>query len=415
MEWIAELRKLFDAACVNADAYKPHLLQMEAVLNEHKNIYNYKPESIMLNMCEPADIRLQRAKEKLAKVQQNPSIGMQELLESVFRNFRDWVSENQLGYVAEFDLLQNGIARVKVSARTFMHNTYSDELKEERYRKQIANLNSKGFNLYKSKFGDEFVFADTDNNRKLLEEAFAIFQIGKMDFTTNNLMSKEGRAIRHYSFQVDPLCLLSINTHKPIKNGLNKDDFTELHRELNNFVDAIHTIKAYPDLKDTCIGCMEGQLAHICRQLNIETETSKQYFNQYADERAKNQQIREIEAQIAKCANFNDLGKIIAERFQPIEEIMNQTGFYMDEFYINIYGCATFHIKPSHIGCEKFENFETFSSDARMSDAEILDNEHNKKALNNLFFLCQLQGLEIKTRDNIRYIAGVTYQIPNLL
>jgi hypothetical protein len=185
-----------------------------------------------------------------------------------------------------------------------------------------------------------------------------------------------------------------------------------MRKELMNFVDAYWTSKKYDTMQNLCVGTMISCLAFICRKLNVQTQTLIDYDSENEELRRKNQECRELEAEMARLSNFDGLKDFIKERLSPIEEIFENHDFYMSDFHIDRFGQAHLSIHPSHLGLENFNGFETIQIGDRCSENEILDTDVNKDVFAKLLPYSEMESIEIKMKSNNRCITRVDYCIP---
>ena len=410
MDWLESLKELLNQQCSDFAQYKPLLLEMEEFWKQVKVYHNYIPCDSCIQLFEPADVRLKKAEEKLQKVKSNPACGMRELLQQVERNLRDWISDNQYGYLMEFDILETGYVKVKISGMLSVHASYGNKTKEEVYQEAIDKLKQEGFELCLGRNKIDHWFLDTDTNRDLIASKLTLINGAFLSFTSMSNMIKNERIIREYTFRTHISDLLQLTTKETkYRDVLNADDYRSLAHDLGEFVSAYSTVRQMPELTHTCLSVMEGIFANLCKMLNVETETSKEYYSRYEEERAKNQKIRNIEAEIATLANFKDFSKIIDDRLEPIRKKIEKHDFFLDSFFLDCYGRATLVLHQSRLGCDRFEGFETFPAFGRDDELEILDTESNKKKFEEFIPFFEVSNMELMVKDNRRCIRKVTY------
>lgn len=410
MNWVKHLKALLQEQCSDTERYGEPIAEMEKFWNEVKLYHAYIPSSSGIELFEPTDVRLKNAEEKLAAVKTNPACGIVELLQKVERNLRDWISDNQFGYLMDLEISEAGYAKAKVSGSLSEHASYGNKTKEQAFTEALDTLKAKGFVLQKDKSMNHYWFVDCDINKQLLESEFSAINARFFQFHSITRKVKEARVIREYQFQIDIYDLLTIpeKTEKK-REVLNADDFRSLEHDVGEFISAYSTVRQMPELTHTCLSVMEGIFANLCKSLKIENDTTKEYYARYAEERAKNARIREIEAEIASVSNFKDFKRIVAERLDFISPILEKHDFFMDTFHLDCYGRATLVITPSRLGADRFEGFETFTAFGRADELEILDTETNKQKLENLLPMFEVTDMQLIIKDNQRCIRKVAY------
>ena len=416
MEWMKELQELLKEQCLDLTRYENPIEQMEQAWKDIKTFYAYVPSKSGIELFEPTDIRLSRAEQKLADVKANPAIGIAELLQQVERNLRDWISDNQYGYLMDFKITETGIVHVNVSGMLSEHASYGAKTKAELFSEALTTLQTKGFTVFKEKNMAHYWFEDTDNNRRLLEEVLNQINAKFIHFHTSAKRNNEPRIIRDYQFCVDIYDLVNIEEKKvEARTTLSADDFKSLLHDLNEFCFALSTIRQMPELTQTCLSVMEGIFANLCKMLKIENDTTKEYYARFAEERAKNMRIREIEHEIASIASFKDFGKIIAGKLDSIEDILEQHNFFKNDFSLDCYGRATLTVTQSRLGYDNFKGFETFAAYGRADELEILDTETNKQKFESLIPMFEVSDMTLVVKDNHRCIRKVTYTCQHFL
>ncbi len=410
MDCLNQLKELLTNQCNNSERYRPHLLEMEALWKEIKTYHNYVPNDTCIELFEPTEVRLKNAEEMLQTVKNNPASGMTVLLKQVERNLRDWISDNQYGYVMNFLVLENGFVQVEVSGLLSHHASYGNKTKDELYQEAIGKLKQEGFELCLDRNKVHHWFIDSDINRQKLTEKLKMLNSEFISFRSATSITKTNSVIREYKFRTHLYDLLQLSTKElKTRDILNADDYAGLHHDIGEFISAYSTIQQMPELTNTSLSVMEGIFANLCKTLKVETETSKEYYSRFAEERAKNERIREIEAEVSKIANFKDFTKIVAERLDTIKPILDKHDLFMDEFYLDCWGGATLVVTKSYLGMDKFQGFETFPAFGREDELEILDTEFNKKKFEELIPFFEVSGIELKIKDNHRCIQKITY------
>lgn len=416
MEWLKELQELLKEQCLDLTRYEHPIAKMEQAWTEIKTFYAYVPSRSGVELFEPTDIRLSRAEQKLTAVRANPAIGMAELLQQVERNLRDWIADNQYGYLMDFKITETGIVNVEVSGMLSEHASYGAKTKAELFTDALEVLRGKGFTIFKEKNMNHYWFEDTDNNRLLLEEELKHINAKFIHYHTAAKRNNEPRIIRDYKFCVDIYELVNVEEkHIEPRTVLSADDFKSLLHDVNEFCFALSTIRQMPELTQTCLGVMEGIFANLCKMLKIENDTTREYYARFAEERVKNMRIREIEKEIASTASFQDFSKIIAGKLDSIEKILEEHDFFKNDFFLDCYGRATLTVTQSRLGYDNFKGFETFAAYGRADELEILDSETNKQKLENLIPMFEVSDMSIIVKDGKRCIRRVTYTCRNFL
>jgi hypothetical protein len=410
MDWVKELQELFQEQSSDVTRYQPLVNQMEQFWNNVKTAYGYVPSDSGIRLFENSDVRLARAEQKLAAVKLNPAVGMGELMQQVERNLRDWISDNQFGYLMNLEFNEAGIAKATVSGMLSEHASYGTKTKEEVFAEALAVLKNKGFTVFKEKSMAHYWFEDTDNNKMLLENELKHINVKYITYHSKFMRAKEPRIIREYEFRVDVYDLLNIaaKEEKP-REVLNADDFRTMSHDVREFFSAYSTIRQMPELTQVCLSVMEGIFANLCKMLKIENETTKEYYARFAEERAKNMRIREIEAEIASISNFKEFSKVVSERLDGIKNLLDKYNFFINAFTIDCYGRATLEVTQSRLGYDNFEGFETFAAFGRADELEILDTDANKKKFETLIPMFEVSEMSLMMKDNHRCIRKVTY------
>lgn len=388
---------------------EPYLLKMENEINSFKSQFGYIEPTIPSIRWEP-DVDAMRR--KLDMVQDNPSVGIREKIQTSVQNLIKWASEREFGSV-DFSISECGTCLVTMHPRVHKSRVYgSDETTDERFNRHLQWLQKKGFSLIPSRVAKDLLFENTVNNQALIIAELETIGATAIDFVIKCWGQQNQRIISEVSFRLTLNSLASIEPIVMTKSGLNKDDYQAVIQELKLFENAKSDALRFDGLRDVCIANMIGSLAFICRTFDMHTTTSDAYFDANKSEREANQQYREMQEAVSRHANLDNAKDIICDKTRIMTETFENMGLFFNKFSLNMWGTATFNVAVSHV-MEISKSLNSYKS-FRDGEEYLIDTMQNIEYIQNLF-LSQVVSVESIFVEGQRCIKSINLQCNNFI
>lgn len=158
-----------------------------------------------------------------------------------------------------------------------------------------------------------------------------------------------------------------------VKLKLSRDKNAVALRKIRQISDAVGTIFSVikdgtavsAELATNCVKVAEFELSHLCKTLGIETDSAKEREQRYADLRAANTRVRELEAMLGSTQPPEATQAALKNMADQLNRWWDLEGFgHISDIAFGQYGCKV------DFSCNLFGDFRLLDSDTPVSDKD---------------------------------------------
>ncbi len=332
---IQNLIQLVEAGCRNrADMGLARIdTHVQAYLQAHNFVYE-EPRFDIMRLS--TDERLANIEEKAEKAQSNPMVTLQEQSGKILSILRTFLSRYHVGFLHDVHINKYGTIEVEIPCLITQGTPPKEYSPRATFEAQLAFLRQHGFTIEKAKTRD-IALLNTPDNQKLLCEIFS------SRGAKNIVLSVREDCIDRITFfiklqDIENFCCEPILVANEKGEYLSDEELRTVMKLCSEILHTMDFISISPDMTNMCCGLIESYFADICEIYQYEGVSFKNVKARYADERAKNERIRDME-QTVDMMQYDEIRKGINTLTETLnEELIRATGFSLDKFEFTQYG-----------------------------------------------------------------------------
>lgn len=306
---------------------------VQAYLQAHNFVYE-EPRFDIMRLS--TDERLANIEEKAEKAQSNPMVTLQEQSGKILSILRTFLSRYHVGFLHDVHINKYGTIEVEIPCLITQGTPPKEYSPRATFEAQLAFLRQHGFTIEKAKTRD-IALLNTPDNQKLLCEIFS------SRGAKNIVLSVREDCIDRITFfiklqDIENFCCEPILVANEKGEYLSDEELRTVMKLCSEILHTMDFISISPDMTNMCCGLIESYFADICEIYQYEGVSFKNVKARYADERAKNERIRDME-QTVDMMQYDEIRKGINTLTETLnEELIRATGFSLDKFEFTQYG-----------------------------------------------------------------------------
>ena len=435
------LNEIKEALAEGADKKSSNVLEamksLEEIVDAYLSSINYNYEEMprIELFRQSTDSRLEEARKKLASMT-DERVSILDGVKYLHNQMYELINRSERGHLREFYLDERGLFHLEVNLYLypgFADNAENKNRMKERYAARIQEMKNEGYIIYSSRNAGGDYYADCDENRTRLVSHF-----GKMGAMGIEFQSRSEK-LSEMSFVMYPEAVLNAIHGK-----------SEADEKSNSPVITAFEVKdirkQLAELRD-CVGCtsegivksaiggsvIEHCVSEISEILGYEGVIYKRVKARHAVERAKNEEIHEIERQIGERIQPETLKTLPEKLYTAMQyHILTKTSFDIRDFVITQYGTINFKLRwlaeePRYIFFDRDiemddeELAKTFMVDGSRENSDIRMCDTEKNFLSLAMKLREIiPGFDILSTSSrheygLRYFQELTCSVSNIV